>query len=153
MSTTRTSGCSFSVVKSGVNSANITAAGTHGSMPSFLPALYATATGRKKNTEPHMASTNCQPGVFTSALKSTRPIASRNAAKAMISEAPSSTPRIGRKESERYSKNASSQGTLPLALSRCRFFNSSSETLRLAISGSEFIALYTVATSPPTMTW
>ena len=57
------------------------------------------------------------------------------------------------KESERYSKNASSQGTLPLALSRCRFFSSSSETLRLAISGSEFIALYTVATSPPTMTW
>ena len=140
-------------MKSGVNSANMMAAGTHGSMSSFLPALYATATGRKKNTEFHMASTNCQPGVFTSARKSTMLNASRNAAKAMISDAPSSTPKMGRKESERYSKNASSHGTLPLALSRCWALRSSLDTSRPAISGRRFITLYTLATSPPTMTW
>ena len=88
-----------------------------------------------------MASTNCQPGLFTSAWKFTSSNASSTAANAMISDAPSSTPRIGRKESERYSKNASSQGTLPLALSRCWAFKSSLDTSRPASSGSLFIAL------------
>lgn len=79
--------------------------------------------------------------------------ASSTAVNAMMSDAPSSTPRIGRNESERYSKNASNQGILPFALSRCCFFSSSLDTLRSAISGSLLMALYTVATSPPTMTW
>ena len=38
--------------------------------------------------------------------------------RAMMMEAPSSTPRIGRKESARYSKKESSQATLPRALER-----------------------------------
>ena len=37
---------------------------------------------------------------------------------AMMSDAPSSTPRIGRNESDRYSKNESSHATLPRALER-----------------------------------
>ena len=101
-----------------------------------------------------MASTNCQVGVLTSARKSTRPSASMTAAAAMTSEAPSSTPRIGRKESERYSKKASSHGTLPLALARFWALTSASlSCFAPRISGRALISLYTLATSPPMMTW
>ena len=45
----------------------------------------------------------------------------------MMREAPSSTPRMGRKESERYSKNVSIHGSLPLDLARAAALTSSLE--------------------------
>ena len=54
-----------------------------------------------------MASTKTQETDLSAARKSTMPSASSIAVKAMISEAPSSTPSIGRNESDRYSKKPS----------------------------------------------
>ncbi len=103
--------------------------------------------GRKKKTLRHMASTKSQEAGFGSARKSTIFRASRTAVKAMISEAPSSTPRMGRKESLRNSKKASTQACLPRTPpARASALMSSADLLALeapafAISGSCMMSL------------
>ena len=71
------------------------------------------------------------------------PKASITAANAMISEAPSRMPKIGRNESERYSKKLSSQATLPLVLDRAAALTSASEDPApiFCISGRAMISL------------
>jgi len=83
------------------------------------------------------------------------PRASSTAAKAMIRDAPSSTPSSGRKESDRYSKNASSQATLPRALDRAAALTSASLSPLPTpdIVGRFMISLKTVCTPPPMTTW
>ena len=82
--------------------------------------------------------------------------------RAMMMEAPSSTPRIGRKESARYSKKESSHATLPRALERASALTSAllfwpspdaEAAPAFAISGRCMMFSYTVATPPPMKTW
>ena len=121
---------------SGVNNAAMTAPPIHGSILSALAALYATMIGRKYSTERHMVSQNTQVAPAASRRSTpwngTMPSASRTAAIAMISEEPSSTPSSGRNELERYSKNASSQATLPRTLARSASLTSASLGAALA---------------------
>jgi len=84
--------------------------------------------------------------------------------RAMMIDAPSSTPRIGRNESDRYSKNESIHATLPRTLARSAALTSASDcalspaTAPLpaptpAISGRCMMFSYIVATAPPMTTW
>src|SRR6476619_3169618 len=114
-------------VKFGVITAALTVAPTHGSIFSFLAALYATMIGRKYSTERHIESTKTQEADLSADRKSTTPKASSMEAIAMISEAPSSTPRSGRNESERYSKKLSSQAKRPRPLARSSALTSASD--------------------------
>ena len=113
--------------------------------------------GRKYSTERHIASTNTQVADLSSARKSIIPTASSTEAIAMISEAPSSTPMRGRKESERYSKKLSSQDHFPRALERIAALTSASVCGRglppAAIEGRAMIWEWTPATAPPMTTW
>ncbi len=83
---------------------------------------------------------------------------------AMMMDAPSSTPMIGRKESARYSKNESTHATLPRALERAAALTSASDIVLPAsdrvppeplpaISGRCMMLSYTEATAPPMTTW
>ena len=73
-------------------------------------------SGRKTNTLCQQRLTNCHDGgrsVRGSAQFGITFSVLMSAMKVMNSDAPSSTPMIGRKESERNSKNESSQANLP----------------------------------------
>ncbi len=80
-----------------------------------------------------------------------------SAMKVMNSEAPSSAPRMGRKESERNSKRESSQATLPRGpLARSAALVAAATSAALAprdISGSAWMSLKTFWTPPPMTTW
>ncbi len=99
--------------------------------------------GRKKKTLFHIASTKSQLAGLSAARKSTILRASSTAVKAMISEAPSSTPRIGRKESLRNSKKASTPALLPRTppARAAALMSSSLAEPALPISGSCMMSL------------
>ena len=94
----------------------MTANPTHGSAPALADALYAIISGRKTNTHCQQRLMNAQdgssvtPGAFHDGMTSSVAISDMNV---MNSEAPSSAPRIGRNESDRYSNRVSSQAALP----------------------------------------
>ena len=102
--------------------------------------------------------------VFASSLAIT-PSEMKRLTSAMMIDAPSSTPRIGRNESARYSKNESSQATLPRPLARAAALTSAFDIApepdaldaaappMLAICGRCMISSYMEATAPPMTTW
>ena len=122
--------------------------------------------GRKWNTDLYMASAKtCAAGLSAAvrfgSLALMTPNASSTARPAMMSEAPSSTGSRGRKESERYSKKASTMAFLPRALARAAALTSASdspepepeEPLWLFIAGRLLISSYTLCTAPPMTIW
>ena len=96
---------------------------------------------------------------ITSAWVLTTLNASSTARAARISEAPSRTGSSGRKESDRYSKNASMRAFLPRAFARTAALTSASDwppdgaEPPPAICGRFMMSLYTPWTAPPMMIW
>ena len=108
-----------------------------------------------------MASTNSSVVGFWSlgTWVSMRPKASQMASPAMMREAPSSAGSRGRKESDRYSKKASTSAFLPRALARAAALTSASdwpepeEPPWLFMAGRLLISSYTLCTAPPMTIW